>query len=221
MQKWGSQRKYSKGEGVPMTQGRKDHQQRIPNQSTYIYGWLMFLTKVSCRKTHGRSVLMRTVYLIQLIISKGEKAQPTSRRFMRTSLFVSSSDAFTIGTRGIGVTPISSFFSRCWYFCPLKYKRLKSSGEKWTEQITECLDAVQFFREAFTKEIHFRLLLTASGLGSLQNGIVWIEMPFFSSFVLLQPYTTHFCTISLRITNSVVTRKNDQLFEGWIALSTG
>ena len=63
---------------------------------------------------------------------------------------------------------------------------------------------------AFTKEIHFRLLFMASGLESLKNGIVWIEMPFFSSFVLLQPYTTHFCTISLRITNSVVTRRNDQ-----------
>ena len=102
------------------------------------------------------------------------------------------------------------FFSRCWYFCPSKNKRLKSSGEKWTEQITECLDAVQFFRVAFTNEIHFRLLFTASGLESLKNGIVWIEMPFFSSFVLLQPYTTHFCTISLCITNSVVTGRNDQ-----------
>ena len=144
-------------------------------------------------KRSGRSVLMRTVYLIQLIISKGEKAQPTSRRFMWTSLFVSS-----------------SFFSHCWYFCSSKYKRLKSSGKKWTQQITECLDTVQFFRVAFTKEIHFRLLFMASGLESLKNGIVWIEMPFFSSFVLLQPYTTHFCTISLCITNSVVTRRNDQ-----------
>ena len=63
---------------------------------------------------------------------------------------------------------------------------------------------------AFTKEIHFRLLFMASGLESLKNGIVWIEMPFFSSFVLLQPYTTHFCTISLCITDSVVTQRNDQ-----------
>ena len=33
---------------------------------------------------------------------------------------------------------------------------------------------------------------------------------FFLIFVLLQPYTTHFCTISLCITNSVVTQRNDQ-----------
>lgn len=90
---------------------------------------------------HGRSVLMHTVYLIELIISKGEKALPTSWGFVRMSLFVSSPVAFTIWILGIGVTPISSFFSRCWYFCPSKNKWLKSSGEEmnWTDhQVFGC-----------------------------------------------------------------------------------
>ena len=87
---------------------------------------------------------------------------------------------------GTEMTPISSLFSRSWYFWPSD-KRLNSADVKWTEQITECLDAVQFSRLTFTKAIHFRLLFLASGLWSPKNGIWWIEMPLFSFFVLLHP----------------------------------
>lgn len=45
---------------------------------------------------HGRPVSIHMVYLVQLIISKVEKAEPTSEHFMQTSVFFPSTVTVTL-----------------------------------------------------------------------------------------------------------------------------
>ena len=74
--------------------------------------------------------------------------------------------------------------------------RSKSSGLKCTEHITEGFDDCHFALFCLTKPTLFFFRLFASGRSSLKNGISCSNVPWTSSFWLLQPAATQIVGIS-------------------------
>lgn len=156
------------------------------------------------KKTHERCFTTYGEY--HITISKGE-----SRTYL-TVLDANVSIRFFLRCLTMCILVIGATQFHLFSVAADNFDLQRTNGwSRWREmnwQTTEYLDAVQFLCMVLTKTIHFRLLFTASGLGwpKKNYGIVWIQIPFFSSFVLLHPYTRHFCTISLR-NNSCHTKK--------------